>query len=638
MSLYNLSVTEHKSIQDYMDLDSVEEILKRNKNTTKKELHKILESCNTEDDFKNKKINLYTDKEKFHFIDSTRRVEFKKSNFIETYIDSDDLVFYCDKKKAKYKRIEKEIEWETVNEVDTSNKNLISNYPTYLSMYGSGKISEKELIESIKEYNHLPYVVEEGESTILNRFNAICTVTVSKDKNNNTLRKYKFRIQLFVCEICGELVDPSYNNSARIVETLRRDLFFNENSIKCNMLIVDIIYTKNLALFCYYDSGTVFKKDTKVTYEYKNQHKFGSKSLFKKRPAKFYNNSYLDNLDSMNLVIAKYLETSSMQYNYVVKDLAHAEGTPLYISSLHRIYLTFYIKNVFKIESTYLASFLLKIRRKDKNTYNRLRGKSEKEILKILNLNSKNLLNIYNKNIDGRFISLYLLCYKHIKNKDSINKLIEDNHYNRYFDLNRDFKECYDLVKEFFNNKNETILINSILKHPTEFLDTLNMIGALKENELDFTIDYTKSILNIHNEASIAFHKHSNENLEIPTEEFILNSFEGVKFNDLTLKAAKETQELFVAGSMMSICVGSYSSLAVQKDCFIVIGYNKDNYPELCIELRKNGDKYAVVQVKEKFNNNLSNENKIKFKDLLNSLDIENDCYDLKERAELNVR
>lgn len=73
-----------------------------------------------------------------------------------------------------------------------------------------------------------------------------------------------------------------------------------------------------------------------------------------------------------------------------------------------------------------------------------------------------------------------------------------------------------------------------------------------------------------------------------------------MQINDLHFRLPKDTHELADVGREMNICVGSYAQRCLDKSLGIVVAYNKDNLPVLCIELDKQFK--TVVQAKEKHN------------------------------------
>ena len=135
--------------------------------------------------------------------------------------------------------------------------------------------------------------------------------------------------------------------------------------------------------------------------------------------------------------------------------------------------------------------------------------------------------------------------------------------------------------------------------------DCCNLYAQNKNYDKKYNIDYKNNINYIHDIMSkdnLRF-KANNKAKRISQDKKLKEIFKNVEFNGLKYIPAKNTKELILAGSIMNICVASYAELALKKQCYIILGYDKNNIPKTCIELRKNiSNEFSVIQVKKEHN------------------------------------
>lgn len=221
-------------------------------------------------------------------------------------------------------------------------------------------------------------------------------------------------------------------------------------------------------------------------------------------------------------------------------------------------------KQRYKFNNFYMESLIEAVKLIRPSLMKEIRGKSEKEILKLFKIRKKDLKYFvgWNKNYTD-----------HIGGNSPAKAKI-DELYLKVFDLIDDINYCQRL-------------------------------GKVK-NKIDFKkID---NIVQLHDLCSSLYRKIRHENKVIPEEKALKDIFDKnyVFNNEITYSLAKDTHELIDVGAYMNICVGGYDYRAMNKESFILVGYDKEHNPVTCIEINPTKDGllagYKVNQIKKKYN------------------------------------
>lgn len=105
------------------------------------------------------------------------------------------------------------------------------------------------------------------------------------------------------------------------------------------------------------------------------------------------------------------------------------------------------------------------------------------------------------------------------------------------------------------------------------------------------------------------------------------------RYGGYVFSLARDTNELFLIGNAMSICVGSYGDRALRKMCTIIAMKQGDRFAA-CIELQKNGPKsFKMVQLKARFNKIVQEIDPVVQWVKKNNI-IVSDCYDYKKATQ----
>lgn len=138
--------------------------------------------------------------------------------------------------------------------------------------------------------------------------------------------------------------------------------------------------------------------------------------------------------------------------------------------------------------------------------------------------------------------------------------------------------------------------------------DTFMQLNSICKYKQDYKVNWRLSIDELHDKASSDCKLITNENRSINYDhlEDKEKQFECMYNNEtynLHFALAKDTHELIKVGDDMNICVGSYGTQALEHNCYIVIARDIDtNKPIICIELKKDEDKFKLNQAKLKYN------------------------------------
>jgi PcfJ-like protein len=128
--------------------------------------------------------------------------------------------------------------------------------------------------------------------------------------------------------------------------------------------------------------------------------------------------------------------------------------------------------------------------------------------------------------------------------------------------------------------------------------DTYRMYRDITKINPSYKVRWNKhTFLELHDLLSKDVERYRHQNQIIPYKEKERELEE--KHEDYTIQLAPDTDFLIDIGSQMGICVGSYGTMAVQKQTTIAVLY-KEGKPHICIEIGRNRE---IKQAKLKYNN-----------------------------------
>ena len=389
-------------------------------------------------------------------------------------------------------------------------------------------------------------------------------------------------------------------------EVLGKYIFDNEENIKYSKIYKIVRFVKKKPYCIYYKNLIVFNKTTHKVYYIKYKYFAGSQILRKIYKQSIYDITYKNILFNEHDEEAfEYFDNAikkiyGQDYTYTLKDIKNMGLYPYYNcgnKNMTRIFL--YIQEQLNIKNNYLVNFIFQLYSNGKKIIPKLKGKNEKEILSYLKVNRKMLAKTYYN------LKFYSILFDYLENvNDSINILNFNVWY--YFHNPYSHLKRKNFLYQYYKHNSKNKLFNQVKKYSGFIYDCCDMYyyntTHIKGYKLDFTnnnFKYLHDILSKDNTRLKAIEK----NKKIPKNKDIEKIFDNFVCNDIRYVPAKETGELIITGSHMHICVGSYAERAVRKQCYIVIGYDKEDNPVTCIELRKSGeDKYSVYQVKKHHN------------------------------------
>lgn len=168
-----------------------------------------------------------------------------------------------------------------------------------------------------------------------------------------------------------------------------------------------------------------------------------------------------------------------------------------------------------------------------------------------------------------------------------------------------DAPDCLDFALEHFANGDETVLVNRILNEkvetynnklrkmeivpelPTRTLsliqDIERMYAELKAALPDYELRYRTSFRAVHDRMIVEHSRLRNKNLLIPYAEEETERYNQV-IGEIEFRLAETTDRLRDIGRKLDICVGGYSSYAMQKKTTIVQAYYQEKYI-ICLEV-----------------------------------------------------
>lgn len=500
----------------------------------------------------------------------------------------------------------------------------------------------------------------------------------------------------YFCPICGEKFSLYSRHFLELENVCSTHLFDDEHkiasasfyelfnfSVKQNLDDDEIIKeTKYRADFLRMKKKMVFNKDTLCIYSINGLQRIGSEKLKAKNPYSIKNEvynshsrrNYLSECKDFYLSVYKFLLNNyEKDLEYIFKDLKlltkrdnfmvynideveNIEQLKQWIDNqindnrtddfyyvnlsevLSLMYKILYVKKKYNVNNTSLAIYCLTLRKVRPDILGKIKHLKDKDKLKALKINNKEIME-YMLDIHPAFFPLSLLLFGQLKDINNVKKLLQCNFLFTYAEEN--YRKFISLTKEFLRKykkgKDETVFTNRLTKDYRFLVDIVNMYEDLLKEVENYEVDFSLSLKEIHDILSLDHRKIGTENKNIPQNRDLKKIFKNASFNDINYKLAKDTYELIDVGSKMNICVGSYGNRAVEKVCYIVVGYNKQNEPVTCMELTKKEGIFQIEQVKKYRNNFAELDEQLYLIDLCfsNLIHIPKDCYDLSNGIKL---
>lgn len=481
-------------------------------------------------------------------------------------------------------------------------------------------------------------------------------------------------IKEYYCPICNNKISFVYNNDR--IEHILSDKYYeknilstylynDENKIASGSFFHDFLYKAkkednkiiHKSYFSSYKNKIVFNKKTLSMYYIENLKRKGSTFLVKSNPKKIKNITFCTH-KSKAIYEKEFFDFYEEVYNYLVKNyekdlnyifndikfiIQHANFELDYkfyniinqntysIYNFDLLYKILYMKKRYNIKNTGLALYCSYLRKIRPDIMSKIKHLNDNDKLKKLKITNKEINNIV-LSIDERYFSLHFLVFGQIKDINNIKKIINKK---MFFNYNEHlYKETLSHLKSFLKKykkgKNETTFVNSLVKYSDYLVDTAFLYQELKNND-NYFINFNLTIKQIHDQLSKDFSRLKRKNKRIPKNKNLKKIFSNYKFKNIKYSLAKDIDELINVGNSMNICVGSYGEKAVNKNCYIVIGYDND-IPVTCIELNKKSDEnFEIIQVKKSYNKLATLDEQTELIKLFKINNIKYFCNDLKE-------
>lgn len=424
--------------------------------------------------------------------------------------------------------------------------------------------------------------------------------------------KVKIKLSYYICPECGKELPINFYYESK-TKLLGMYVFNDDNNIKLTLMYKQVATHEKLAWVRYYKNMVVYKKKTGKIYKVDNFNFAASKYMKQKYPKIVKEVTFCcapllrgqccrdDDLTKgyqaiNNLIIEDLKERTGQDFEYAKSDVKNYRRA----EEFSYIYLL-QMKRKYNINNIYLAELLLRARQgygaQGRNLHKYVKNMNEKEMMQFFKVNKKKLKRIDESNHYGTVVTFFDL----LDDVNSMNELLEAK---RAINVNREEVKYKDFLYQYRKHNTERKFINQLKKVNDHYTitDTVRLFVLIKEKMKDYAVDYSKSIEELHDIFSNDYNKMKHENQKIPQDKAINKIFKDLSYGEITYRAAKDTNELIKIGAFMDICVGGYGKDAVAKKCIIVAGYNSEDKPVTCIELRKHGGKYSLHQVKKRKN------------------------------------
>lgn len=415
----------------------------------------------------------------------------------------------------------------------------------------------------------------------------------------------------YKCPSCGEILMQDF--SIRPQTVLQGIYIYDDKEhIKLTYMMKQVTSNNKFAWNRYYKDMYIFKKESRKIYQVQDFNYSGSKYLRNKHKKtiknityacskllskEYYNDGIEKEIVESNKVfvemILDYLKgTDENLYNYTKSDV---EQFKYKFNNEFIYYIN--IKKEYNIQNTFLAKLIYHAKKNVPNTHSAIKNMTEKEIMNYFKVNTKRLKKIEERDCYKN----YVLLFDIIDDVNNINTLIDNS--NKYR-VARETAKYKDFLYNYRKNNTEKRFVNQLITTRDSYyiLDACNLFKTIKSKMKDYNVDYSRSIRELHDILSRDYNKLRHENKQIKSCSKIAKIFKDVNINNITYRMPKETDELIKVGAFMDICVGGYGERAVNRSCYIVVGYNSDDKPVTCIELRKSGSNFTLEQVKKRNN------------------------------------
>lgn len=514
----------------------------------------------------------------------------EKINLSDEDIDIKNKIFKLKKDNIYYLKISnfkipnKDIILDIIITIDKKFDNIFYN------IYINKETKENLLKILYIEYNDKSIKIINEKKLIVKNINFEITFLYDKE-NKKIINDFKNIDIDYIKKCTGKYI---YNNTDNIKYTTLNKIVKNIHKVPY------CIYTKDMI---------IFNKKTLRLYYIKNKYYAGSQILRNILKQSIHDITFrLDNVSKNQYdfydIIKDYLKDYfKEEYDYTKQDLINRypkiQIDKFDIGTLLSI---LFIKKELNIKNTYLANFIYRFIRYRSKIFSKLKNKTEKEILSYLKIN-KNIIMM-----DDILFYKYYELFDFFENTNDViqflNTINKEQYVyhitNKYIDKKRN-----NFLYQYYKHNSKKRFFNQIYKNMHIITDCCNLYAQNKNYDNKYNIDYKNNINYIHDIMSkdnLRF-KANNKAKRISQDKKLKEIFKNVEFNGLKYIPAKNTKELILAGSIMNICVASYAELALKKQCYIILGYDKNNIPKTCIELRKNiSNEFSVIQVKKEHN------------------------------------
>lgn len=531
---------------------------------------------------------------------------------------------YCDTKPVELETIIKEKYIE------------LSNYKININIFYAKLGKGKKIISH--EYNRRLSDKTFNETLdMFNNFNLedYCLNELCQDKKNNEYYTYnnnlEFRLvdyeieetdtdtyiksgklvitfKYFKCPNCGELLMKDYIFAPhRQLQGIY--LYDDEEHIKISYCMKEVVSNNQFAWNRYYKNMFIFKKKTRKIYTVEDFNYAGSKYLKNKhkKKVKDVTNACRKLLMNSYFLTNEHLKEGNAIFLDKVRDYLKEEDPKIYEftkSDVEALKNHFYnefiyylnIKKQYNINNTLLAKLIFYAKKANPKTHSIIKNMTEKEIMDYFKVNTKRL-----KKIESfEYAACYVKIFDLIEDVNNLNLVIE-----KTVQIPRASAKYKDFYYNFRKNNTEKRFINQIINLSNNryyIHDTADLFNMIKQKVRNYNIDYSRTLKDIHDILSRDYNKLKHNNEKIKPCKQLVNMFKGVKINDITYKMPSETDQLISIGAFMDICVGGYGKKAVNKECYIVVGYNSEDKPVTCIEFRKEFGDFHLCQVKKRNN------------------------------------
>lgn len=539
----------------------------------------------------------------------------------------------------------------TIKKYEEFNLDIHSvTFKTYRYSYKTRSLNATNIVAPTPEEVAIPTVFNYDSPLEMKSYGITFKLIEHTLNEDGTLISGKLSLsyEYFICQHCGEKISSQFHYEPKDIVT-GVYVYDNEDTIKLTVLRKHLFTSKKFSWIRYYKNMYSFNKETCKMYKLENFNYAGSKYLkkkFKKSIKNLTNKSWYSVLSQMHdesdeeglakekfreLVVNCMKNNFGKEYEFTDNDCVSL----LKMNDQYHLFQVLGIKKQYNIKNTLLAELVLTAKSYDKSFHKYIKGKTEKEIMNYLKLNNKRLCAVINNDK----VALHLSFFRYLNDINSINRLINIQRRGMHSFVDRRPKHK-DFYLKYINANSEKKLLNQIEKLPDYCLiDTAKLYAMIKDKIKDYEVDFTRNIKDLHDIFDKDYRKIRQSNEKIPQNKSIAKVFKDFEVNGITYRLAKDTDELIKIGAIMDICVGGYRNDALSKQCIIVAGYDKEDKPVTCIELRKE-KQYCVWQVKKRKNylpkaseNNalvkLFEDNKIKIN--TRDLDLENNWNRLKD-------